>query len=402
MESKAVARHLFQKGLSAIDETHLKLPLEDLPGAGITLLGSGKAAPTMVRAVMRRLGKDIKSALIVTDQQAEIPGVEVLRSTHPIPSQKSVIAAERMLEIIGGLDKHDFLLYLLSGGTSAMVEKPIPPVSPDDLQRLNTLLLKSGAPIGDINTVRKALSLVKGGGLAQVSKAPGRVLVMSDVIGDDLSVIGSAPFYGKGNGTKSAKKVLKRHALWESVPQTVRMVLDRRQTHTGEGEKVFEHTIVASNRMVLGAIAAEAKSVGYTPHIVTDRLGGDVKEAAGVILQHARKYENDEKVCLIFGGETTVEVRGKGRGGRNQELALWVLKGMEPEKGFTFLSAGTDGIDGVTDAAGAIVCQGDLHADIDDYLKDNDSYRYHDRYGTLLRTGRTGLNVMDIQIVVKG
>jgi hydroxypyruvate reductase/glycerate 2-kinase len=404
MSPKKFARYLFQKGIAAItiDREHIKSVLENVPKSGITVLGSGKAAPVMMRAVMEELGVGVKGALIVTDQEVSIPGVEVLVATHPTPSQKSLIAAERMLKIVAGLGEDDFLLYLLSGGTSAMVEKPIPPVTLQEVQALNDTLLRCGAPIADINSVRKALSLVKGGGLARVCQAQGRVLLMSDVIGDDISVIGSAPFVDDGDSSKEAIRVLKEYALWEKLPRSVYKLLTEKQNYIRGVEGLFEHKIVASNRMVLEAIAAEAKMAGYETVIVTDRLSGDVKDATKVILQHANSYEKGAKVCLLFGGETTVKVRGGGKGGRNQELALWVLKGMQAENPFTFLSAGTDGIDGVSDAAGAIVSPEDLHEDIDCYLEKSDSYRYHKRYGTVLMTGRTGVNVMDIQIVLKG
>ncbi|RUM68220.1 MAG: glycerate dehydrogenase [Sulfurospirillum sp.] len=332
----------------------------------------------------------------------DVPELNIFASSHPLPSARSVEAAEKLMKMISALNEDEVFIYLLSGGTSALVEKPIPPVRLEDFTAVSEALLQSGASIDEMNIVRKHLSMIKGGRLAALTKAKGKVFVISDVIGDDLEAIGSAPLFCDSSTCADAKRVLVQYGLWDSVNTSVRNLLEECSHET---PKVVDpgivHEVVASNKTALEAIAAEAEKAGYRAKIVTDRLRGDVRDVAKEIARIAQFHEADTPLCLLFGGETTVQVRGSGKGGRNQELALWVLKAMRGEGRFTFLSGGTDGRDGMSDAAGAVVDESDLHEDIDRYLDNNDSYHYHQKYGTLICTGASGTNVMDIMILIK-
>ena len=401
MNHKERATALFQRGVEAVQPENLHYDLKGLDKEGITLLGSGKAVTGMAKALLAQ-GVNVKKSFLVSHVQEVVSGLEIFVSTHPVPSEKSVYAAETLMKIVSHLEAEESFVYLLSGGSSALIEKPIVPVTLEDMRTLTTMLLQSGASIGELNTVRKQLSMIKGGRLGASTKAKGKVFVISDVVGDDLEAIGSAPLYCDSSSCEDAKKVLVQCGLWERVAESVRSVIASSLHETPKTPNpAIVHEVVASNRIALEAVVREARRMGYEAEIVTDRMQGDVRDVAAEIARYADLPVKEKPRCFVFGGETTVQVRGDGKGGRNQELALWVLEAIR-EKGYcTFLSAGTDGKDGVGDAAGAVVESGDLHEDMKRYLQNNDSYHYHRKYGTLLRTGASGTNVMDIMILIK-
>ncbi len=401
MNHKKRAIALFQSGVAAVQPENLHYDLEGFVEKEITLLGSGKAVAGMVKALLAQ-GVKVKKSFLVSHVHETVPGVEMFVSSHPVPSSQSVEAAEKLMKIMAELKAEEQFVYLLSGGSSALVEKPIAPVTLKEMRALTTALLQSGASIGELNTVRKHLSMIKGGRLGALTKAKGKVFVISDVVGDDLEAIGSAPLYCDSSSCEDAKEVLVQYGLWERVAESVRSVITSSLHETPKmPNPAIVHEVVASNRRALEAVAREAQRMGYETEIVTDRMQGDVREVAGTIARYAELPVKEKPRCFIFGGETTVEVKGDGKGGRNQELALWVLKAIQEKGTCTFLSAGTDGKDGVGDAAGAVVESGDLHEDMEHYLQNNDSYRYHQKYGTLIRTGASGTNVMDIMILIK-
>ena len=401
MHHKANAKTLFLKGVARVQPKNFQFNLSGLPDKKIVLLGSGKAVVEMARQFQKE-DIQIRQSFLVSNYAASLPGLELFVSSHPSPSSKSVEAGQKMLGIVSALHEEDYFVYLLSGGSSALLEKPIPPVTLKELQQTTRLLLSCGASIYEINIVRKHLSLIKGGQLGQISKSEGCVYVVSDVIGDDLEVIGSAPFYCDSSNCADAKAVLIKYDLWSDLPISIQNVIKFCHHETPEKPNPkIKHEIIASNRIALEAIVKEAEKMGYNVKLVSDKIKGDVRSVAEEIVQKAREIESDKPLCLLFGGESTVKVRGKGKGGRNQELALWVLKSFDQGENFTFLSGGTDGIDGMGDAAGAVVSQSDLHEDIDVYLQHNDSWHYHQKYGTAIVTGETGTNVMDIMILIK-
>lgn len=361
----------------------------------VSVFGSGKASIEMAKAVQVLLGARIIKNIVVSNYTENVQGVEVIESTHPLPSQKSIDAGERLLKEFETLEEEDFFIYLLSGGSSALIEKPIEGVSLEDFVQTTKVLLHNGLCIDEINTIRKNLSQIKGGGLAARTKAKGIVLVVSDVIGDDLQAIGSAPLLADNSSLNDVKRIVDKYSILHLLPNSVKYILENDDTTHTKNPQVFPHFLIASNLIALKDAQTIAEDFGFSAKIVTDTLEGDVKEVADFIVQTAR---NEKEQVLLFGGEPTVQVKGTGNGGRNQELCLWVLK---KSKDFTFLSAGTDGIDGNSDAAGAVVCQSDYDDSLEGYLENNDSYHFLKEQNALIITGESGTNVMDIMIIIK-
>ncbi len=413
MDKKALLRELFEVGVEAVMPERFipqNCSLEDdiltIQGEqydlrnfnNIYLIGSGKASIEMAQAVQKFLGDRIKKALVVSNQSRSVEGIEVIESTHPIPSQKSVEAADRLIELLESMQANDLFIYLLSGGSSALIEKPVAGVELQAWIELSKQLLGSGMPIEEMNVVRKALSQIKGGGLGSFTKAQGVVLVLSDVIGDRLDTIGSAPLYPQTETGENAISLLQRYGLWTKLPQAVANALEYADLHP-QKLRQFPHYVVASNRVALQTIKQKVEQLGLSCEIITDTLCGDVKDVAKYI---ARVRADSECDLLLFGGESTVILQGKGQGGRNQELTLWVLKEIQEEGGgWLFLSAGSDGIDGNSDVAGAVVGIEDWDSSIDSYLLENDSNRYLHRHDALIEIGKTGTNVMDIMMALK-
>ncbi len=402
MNHKKNARAIFQEALCFVNPLNLKYDLKEIPQKKIMLLGSGKASAYMAKALMRKIGDRVYDAFVVSNFKEHIEGVEVFESSHPIPSKKSVKAAEIMIEKLRSLKEDDFFIYLLSGGSSALVEKPIFPITIEELVFVNNLLLGCGADIREINIVRKHLSSIKGGRLAENIKAKGVVYVISDVVGDDLESIGSAPLYFDGSYYDDALNILKKYDLWKRLPKSVCDVIEKKSLESPKEPNInISHKIVASNSLALKGAYRKALKLGYDTKIVTDNLNKSVEESACYIVEKIKNEKSQKPVCLLFGGESTVTLIGSGKGGRNQELALRVLKKIKDDASVTFLSGATDGIDANCDAAGAVVNAGNFKGDIDKFLSNNDSYHYHKREKTLIVTGESGTNVMDIMIAIK-
>jgi len=382
----------------------------------IHVFGSGKAAAGSAKVMERLLGDFLAGGLVVANVAApSLKKITVCVGSHPVADERSIEATDQLIEAMSRLTKDDFYIYLLSGGTSALLERPFPPLILSDLQAVTRLLLAAGAPIEDMNAVRKHLSLVKGGRLGHMTDARGVVLVMSDVIGDDLDTIGSAPMYRDRTTFQDVFDILKKYELWDRLPVSVAELVRNgmagavADTPKAESPRI-DHVLVASNIKAMETAKQAANLTGIPVYIVTSRLRGEAREAAKSIAAIAEEIMASGNpfpppVCLMFGGETTVTLRGDGRGGRNQEMCLAVLKEMADFSGWTFMSAGTDGIDGNSDAAGAIVDaftrqkarkQGQS---IDDYLARNDSNGFFKQTGDLIITGATGTNVMDLAIL---
>ena len=366
--------------------------LKTLTHHKIHLFGSGKAVVEMAKAMEKLFGENIVDGLIVSPYMENLKYVEVLQSSHPIPSQKSIQAAQKLMGKFQALKEDDLFIYLLSGGSSALIELPQDNVTLEELIKMTNLLLQNGVPIDEVNVIRKHLSQIKGGRLGKATKAKGIVLVISDVIGDDLEAIGSAPLYFDSSTCEDVKQILNRYKLSDKI------VFKCVESPKDPVENI-EHLVMASNKIALQSAKEKALKLGYSCQIVTDSLHGDVKMAADKIVD-AMLESNDE--VLLFGGECTVDVIGEGKGGRNQELCLHVLKRIKDYPHVTFLSAGSDGIDGNSPAAGAVVDSKSYQEDIDTFLQNSDSYHYLKRSHNLLLTGATGTNVMDIMIIIKG
>jgi len=393
----------------------------------VIVVGAGKATARMAEAAEKILGDAVTGGIVVVKygHTGRLKIVEQAEAGHPIPDEAGERATKRIVDLVQGADERTLILCLLSGGGSALLVAPVPGITLQDKQNTTDFLLKAGASIVDVNAVRKHLSAVKGGRLAQsIYPATLLTLILSDVIGDRLDVIASGPTAPDHTTFRDALSVIHTYSLEHSVPSSVLSVL-----HLGvsgimpdtpkEGALFFEktrHIIVGNNALALAAACEKAGELGYAAEIVTAELRGDVREAARLLARTALGARDGLKAgkprCLLFGGETTVTVRGTGKGGRNQELALTFAREIEGVPGITLLSAGTDGTDGPTDAAGAVVdgttarqARG-LGVDPDTHLDNNDSYAFFSRFDALKKeknhviTGPTGTNVMDIQIIL--
>jgi glycerate 2-kinase len=375
------------------------------------IVSVGKAAVPMAREALCLIGDVPARVLVVTNYEnaCDLAGARVIAAGHPVPDENGRIAGEAVAQILTEAGANDRVLALISGGGSALLPAPVPGLSLDDKATVNRLLLAGGFDISEMNLVRQQLSRLKGGGMVRLAApAPVSAFILSDVIGDDLRVIASGPTVAPLGTKAQARDLLKARGIWADLPAHVRAILEQTEPAGDTPPKADNH-LIGSNRKSLEAI--EKASDVFKAVIVSDRLEGDVSEACGTILKAARDIPAGHPACLIFGGETTVTLRGNGQGGRNQELALRmaiaapdVLTGRE----WVFLSGGTDGRDGPTEAAGGIVDAGSLArlraagADALALLANNDSNAALAASGDLVVTGATGTNVADVQILLLG
>jgi hydroxypyruvate reductase len=388
----------------------------DLDGPGrVIVLGCGKASAAMARTAESILGDRIGGGFVVVKDGYAVPTrrVAIAEAGHPVPDARGEAAARRLLESAAAATAADLVLVLLSGGASALTPAPAAGIALAEKQAVTRLLLGAGATINELNAVRKHLSRLKGGQLARVA-APARVLtlVLSDVIGDPLDVIGSGPTAPDPTTFRDAADVLAARVPAADVPASVRVRLAAGLR--GEvpetpkpGDPLFErvtHVVAGNNDVVVAAAAREAERLGWVPHVLTRSLQGEARDAARSILDHARRLV--PPACLIAAGETTVTVRGPGRGGRCQEFALAAALALEPDDPLVILAAGTDGTDGPTPAAGAIVDRATRQRivasglDPAAALAANDAYTGLGAGGDLLVTGPTNTNLLDVYLVL--
>jgi glycerate-2-kinase len=378
----------------------------------IYLLGSGKAVVPMAQEIHALLSSYITKSLIIGAYECseKFGNCLYFKSTHPLPSQKSIQAARALQTMMASLDEEDLFIYLLSGGNSAMVELPEEPITLNEFQEATSLMLKGAMPIEKINSVRKHISQVKGGKLANCTQAQGIVLVLSDVIGDDLHAIGSAPLYCDTTTFEDAKASLEEYGLFETMPQSIQNVIEEGQkglrTETPKiPHKHIDHYILGSNTLVLQKAQRFLSASGVDATVIEKPIEGDTQTLAEELLAFATSHQQGRH-CYIFGGEATVLVQGEGKGGRNQHLCLSVLKQLAGKTDITFLSAATDGIDGNSDAAGAVI---DIHSyvdarshniDVQHYLETFDSNSFFAQTGELLVPGPTHNNLLDIVMML--
>jgi len=397
-------------------------------GSGLVVLALGKAALPMARAVEAIAGELVRDGLVVTkDGHAGAAGAGALpvrETSHPVPDARSAAAGRELLGIAARACPEDVLLVLLSGGASALAACPVAGLSLADLAVTTSAMLQSGADIEELNAVRKHLSAVSGGRLAEATRCDRIVvLAVSDVPGDRLDVIASGPCAPDASTYGDAVTVLSRRALWDRIPADVRSHLEAgargvlaETLKPGDPRlaRVTSH-IVARNEDALAAAATAARGLGLRPVVLGPVLHGEARVAGARLARLAVAASASEPVLLIVGGETTVSVRGPGRGGRNQELALaaavdWHQRreGLEPERELALLAFGTDGGDGSTPAAGACADPGTvsrgsaLGEDARAALDANDSHGFFVREGGVFTTGPTGTNVMDVVLVHVG
>jgi len=380
----------------------------------IYMIGFGKACVSMAQAVCDSV--DItKGAVITNDPNAKVKcdHISTFVGAHPIPDQNSINGARKILDIVGECNEEYLLIVLISGGGSALLCRPR--VCLKDLQQTTDLLLKSGADINEINTIRKHLSVVKGGQLVKSTKCTVVSFIISDIVGDPIGFIASGPTYPDSTTYADAQEILRKYNLWEKLPSAVRKVIedgvhDIIPETPKKGDPIFDNIfnfIVANNEIACKAAENKAEKLGYKTMLLTTSLTGEAKDIGKYLVDKARNYSTDvKKIVFVSGGETTVTVKGSGRGGRNQEM---ILAGVESLDGadMVFASFATDGIDGESDAAGAIadgftlMRAGKKDLDHDRFLEDNNSHEFFKGLDDLLITGSTGTNVMDIQIIIK-
>lgn len=378
----------------------------------IYLLGSGKAVLPMAKEVKKCLKPYVKKTLIVGPYASEetLENGRYLQSTHPLPSQKSIEAAKALQLTLQELEHDDLFIYVLSGGNSALVELPEENIALSEFEEATRLMLHSGMPIEKMNSVRKHISQVKGGKLAKKTKAQGIVLVLSDVIGDDLYAIGSAPFYCDPSSFEDVVKVLDAYDILEKMPQGIQTFLQEGVSglHAETPKEPCEHIdhhIIGSNALVLKKAQQLLQDRGIHTYIVEKPLEGNIAQLAQELVKFSAGHQQQTS-GYIFGGEPTVEVKGKGKGGRNQHLCLSVLTHCDGSCDMTFLSGATDGVDGNSTAAGAIVDIHSLayakahHIDPEHYLESFDSNSFFTQTGELLITGPTHNNLLDIVIIL--
>ncbi len=422
-QSRALRRDagaILKAALRAADPTKAVeaalLGRRDLDGyEHIFVVGAGKATGTMARAAERILGKRIAAGSInVKDgDMAKLRRIELHPSSHPVPDERGVAGAKRMAEICAGAGGRDLVICLLSGGASALAPFPAAPVTLAEKQETTRQLLHCGANIHEMNAVRKHLSAIKGGRLAKLA-APARVLslILSDVVGDNLDVIGSGPTAPDSSTYETAMAVLDKYGLRQKVPAAVRRALEAAEDETPKpGDPVFdrvENVIIGSNQNSLEAAAREAKARGYRTLILSSTIEGETRDIArmhAAIARQIRKHSEPVRspACVISGGETTVTIGGNGKGGRNQEFALAAAIDIAGLEDVMILSAGTDGSDGPTDAAGAIADGATVSRSCRDpagALRNNDAYPFFEELKDLLITGPTGTNVMDVHLIL--
>ncbi len=392
----------------------------------IYIAGFGKAACPMAKALEDSFLDLIDNGILITkynhcNSQYKPKKLKVFEAGHPIPDQNGQSGTNEIIKMLKKADIHHLLICLISGGGSALLVSPYDGVSLEEKQLITQMLLRAGADIDELNAVRKHISKVKGGRLAEIAY-PAKIisLILSDVIGDKLDVIASGPTSPDNTTYSDALRVLKRYNLINKTPRSILTLLYKGEKGEipdtpKEGNKIFDcvkNIIIGSNRKALKSAKTTAESLKFKTEVISSEIKGEAREVGRWLAKKAIEAKQNasslktEKYCFISGGETTVTVRGSGIGGRNMELALSFAIEIEGIKGITLLSAGTDGTDGPTDAAGAIVDEETikkaktLSINPADYLNNNDSYNFFKKINGLLITGPTGTNVMDVQIIV--
>ncbi|APW66113.1 hypothetical protein LPB137_09720 [Poseidonibacter parvus] len=375
----------------------------------IHLFGSGKAVLSMAKTIYNKLDEKIEKALLVGPYENSLnkENLTYLQSSHPIPTFKSVKAGKSLKEEIENLDEDDFFIYLLSGGNSALVELPIEDITLEDFQETTDLMLKGSMPIVAMNCIRKHLSQVKGGRLVTNCKAKGIVLVLSDVLSNDIEAIGSAPLYFDSSSFEDAITYLKEYELFEKIPLNVKEYLlkglNKEIEDTPKTENIgIKHFLIASNEILLEDIQKELSSKHISSVIMNKKIEEDVDIVIDDLLDFIKQKQQG---CFIFGGEALVKVKGDGKGGRNQHLVLSFLNKFPDNKKITLLSAASDGVDGNSNSAGAVVDNfsiknyKNLNLDIKKYLEDFNSNEFFKKTGDLVNTGPSHNNMLDVLIL---
>ena len=421
--AEAVARHVTRRG-DIIHAAGQRLALKQF--RRVLLLGGGKAAAPMAGAMEEILGHDLAGGLVVTKYGH---GLDLRRTTvreagHPVPDRAGQEAALELLRLARSCGPGDLAFCLFSGGASALLPAPRPPLTLEDKQAVTSLLLGCGADIAEVNALRKHLSLLKGGGLArEIFPAATCALLVSDVVGDEPGVIASGPLAADASSFGDCLAMARRRGILARLPRPVRLLLlageaGEQPETVKPGDAVLDHVhtqVIASNRESLDAAAEAAREAGFAPLILTSRLEGEAREAARVLAAVAEECALTgapirPPACILAGGETTVTLRGAGKGGRNQELALALVLALRrcpaAQRRVHAACAGTDGTDGPTDAAGAMALPDTLERaealGLDEFaaLQENNAHPFFQALGDLVVTGPTRTNVMDMAVLL--
>lgn len=433
---KSILKQLLEAGLQAADPQEAIRKTLQLRGqilqAGarrydlsrfnrVVCVGAGKASGRMAQAVEQQMGKWLEGGVVVIKEGAgeRTRKIKIRQAGHPYPDWRSEQAGKEVLNVVRSLTRNDLLLVLLSGGASSLLVAPMQPIQLSDKQKTARLLLMSGASIDEINVVRKHLSEIKGGRLAEASPATIIGLLLSDVIGNAVSTIGSGPTVADPSTFQDAHTILESYGLWRRVPHSVRIHLQkgmqRKVPETPKpGKRVFRrtyHHILGDNRLAVESLAKRANAMKIPSLIFTTSLTGEARELGkmvGAVAREIHFYQRpiQRPACLIWGGELTVTVRGRGQGGRAQEFAFSAAQEIAGLPNVIVAGFGTDGADGPTDAAGAVV-DGRTIARAKTYgldparvLNRNDCYSFFNKIGGHIVTGPTGTNVNDIYLVL--
>ena len=391
---------------AALPDAAVKRALEgrDFGPGRLVLVAAGKAAWQMAAAACGILGERLDAGIVVTKYghvKGPIPGVECCEAGHPVPDENSFAATQKAVDLVSGLTEQDTVLFLLSGGGSALFEKPLIPA--EQLEDITRQLLGCGASIVEINTLRKRLSAVKGGRFARLCR-PAKVfsVVLSDIIGDPLDMIASGPAYPDTSTCAQARAIVERYGL--RLSDEARALLEQ---ETPKELDNVETQITGSVRQLCAAAETVCRQLGYEPVVLTDQLCCTARDAGSFLGAIARTHNDTQKsLAFIAGGETVVQLTGKGLGGRNQEIALAAAPLLAGLDRAAVLSVGSDGTDGPTDAAGGYCDQESLAAlaaagwDVPATLADNDAYHALDAVNGLIITGPTGTNVNDLTVLL--
>lgn len=433
------AKKIYKAGLAEVDPRHLIKSSVIRKGSqliiqghtfnlksfrNVYVVGLGKAAPFMAEGLLSVAGDYLKGGIVLHLPQEKffLKEIQALPAPHPLPDQRSVVAARNILKLAETLGREDLLIVLISGGGSSQMSLPAAGLLLEEKKFIIDSLLKAGANIRELNIVRKHLSRIKGGGLAQAAY-PALVisLIISDVINNDLENIASGPTYWDSSTYEDAYNVLRKYKLWSAAPLSVKQIIKKGLEHKiketlKKDDSIFQkvyHFIIGDNSQALKKAQQKAEQLGFRSSILTSADQGEAREAAkyyaSLLLSLAFSPKTYLKpICLLAGGELTVTVKGKGRGGRNQEfvLAFLIEVGQHWPRGVEWLvmSLGTDGIDGPTEAAGAWASSATLSRiprlgiSPEKYLRNNDSYNFFKKAGGLIVTGPTHTNVMDIRL----
>ena len=387
----------------------------------VVCVGAGKASAHMAQTLERILGGYLEAGMVIVKNGygTQTQKVHVVEASHPLPDARGVRATKQILKIVRSLTKRDLLIVLLSGGASSLLCAPAPGLSLRDKRKTTNMLLRCGAHIQELNTVRKHLSAVKGGQLAQATSAKTLTLIMSDVLEDDLATIGSGPTVPDPTTFQEAKTILQHYEIWGNLPESIRKHLEQgirgRIPETWKSKRrhlLHHHSIIlANNRTAIDGMAKEAKRLGLRLCILDSPLQGQAKDLGtilGAITKDIREFGNPVRppACLITGGEPTVTVTGSGKGGRAQECVLAAAQELAGLSNVVVAGFGTDGTDGPTDVAGAMVDGKTIQRakkhgiSIENILERHDSYTFFNQVGGHIITGPTHTNVNDIYLIL--